>query len=117
LLLFLLVSAIDGPAIIGGSMLGAAVSRLGLFVGAVVGGLLGIVVAARAAVRLGLIPSHVWRATAAGGIIGFAIASAVLGAPGDLVPFQDLALPVGPALCGAFVPLGAVIGSRDHRRR
>ena len=114
--LFLLVSAIDGPAIVGGSVVGARVSRYftafqsgqpGLFIGAIVGGIAGVAVAISVAVRLRLIPVHIRRRTILGGLIGFAVAclSALT---------VDFDSPIGPALSGALVPLGAVIGSRNQ---
>jgi hypothetical protein len=111
-----LVSVIDGPAIVGGSVVGARVSRYltegqsgqpGLFIGAIVGGIAGVAVAIFVAVRLGLIPIHVRRRTILGGLVGFAVAclSALT---------VDFDSPIGPALSGALVPLGALIGSRNQ---
>jgi hypothetical protein len=122
LILFLLVSVVTGPAIIGGSV--AAAGFGWLKAGAFAGGIMGVSLAARVAVRLGLIPAHwMWR-TARGGIIGLAIASGmfVLAGPdsrlpaalrGLLAPVFDT--PLGPALTGLLIPAGALIGSRWRR--
>ena len=113
--LFLLVSVIDGPAIVGGSVVGAGVSRYftegqsgqpGLFIGAIVGGIGGVAVAILVAVRLKLIPVHVRHRTILGGLAGFAVACLS-------TLTLDFDSPIGPALSGVLVPLGAVIGSRN----
>jgi len=104
-LLFLLVSVVVGPMILGGSIVGAMISRPGLFVGAIAGGLAGIALAVYAAARLELIPPHARVRTALGGTIGFAAAAILASQP-------DWQSPVGPAVSGILVPLIAVIGSR-----
>lgn len=91
--------------------------------GAFAGGIVGALLAARVAVRLGLIPARGLWPTALGGIIGLAIASGlfVLAGPDTqlpetvsrwLAPVFDT--PLGPALTGLLVPTGAVIGSRTR---
>ena len=105
--LFLLVSVVTGPSIIGGSIVGAQVSRPGLFIGAIAGGLLGVVVAVWGAVRLTFIGAHERPLTTIGAILGFVVA-ALFAAYGD---WQS---PLGPALCGLLVPMGAVIGARTQ---
>ena len=105
LLLFLLVSVIDGPMIVVGSMAGATFSRAGLFIGAIAGGLAGVALAAFAAAWLGLIPARARLRTALGGTIGFAAAAVLASQP-------DWQSPVGPALSGLLVPIVALIGSR-----
>jgi hypothetical protein len=117
--LFLLVSVVTAPAIVGGSIVGAGFGWLKA--GAFIGGVVGVLLAARVAVRLGLIPARrLWR-TALGGIIGLATASGlfVLAGPDTqlpetvsrwLAPVFDT--PLGPALTGLLVPSGALIGSR-----
>lgn len=103
---------IDAPAIIGGSVIGAKLSRHlgesksgqpGLFIGAIMGGIIGVVLAVSVAVRLRLIPASVRGRTIAGGMVGFTIACISS-------PLWDS--PVAWALTGAFVPLGAAIASR-----
>jgi hypothetical protein len=117
--LFLLVSVVTGPSIIGGSVVGAGFGWLKA--GAFAGGIVGALMAARVAVRLGLIPARGLWPTALGGIIGLAIASGlfVLAGPDTqlpdtvsrwLAPVFDT--PLGPALTGLLVPIGALVGSR-----
>jgi hypothetical protein len=116
-LLAALVSMIVGPSIIGGSMVGATLSRPGLFAGAIVGGLAGIVIAVLTAVRLGLIATDARRRTAFGGVIGFGIASAlvILDLYKGVAP--GIEMPLIPMLSGMLVPLGTVIGSRSGSTR
>jgi len=111
------VSVIVGPSIIGGSIVGATISAPGLFAAAIVGGLAGIVIAVRTAVRLGLIAADARRRTAFGGVIRFGVASAlvILDLYKSLAP--GIEMPVIPALSGILVPLGAVIGSRSRSTR
>ena len=105
LLLFLLVSVIVGPMILGGSIVGAMVSRPGLFIGAIAGGLAGIALSVEAAARCRLIPADRRLRTAIGGTIGFAAAAILASQP-------DWQSPIGPALSGALVPLLALLGCR-----
>ena len=104
LLLFLLVSIIVGPMIVGGSVIGALISRPGLFIGAIAGGLAGIALAVHAAARWQVIPAERRLRTAIGGTIGFAAAAILASQP-------DWQSPVGPALSGGLVPLVALVGS------
>ena len=104
LLLFLLVSVIVGPMIVGGSVVGAMVSRPGLFIGAIAGGLAGIALSVNAAARWQLIPTRRRFRTAIGGTVGFAAAAILASQP-------DWQSPIGPALSGVLVPLIALVGS------
>ena len=97
-------SAIDAPLIIAGSVVGAVFPRPGLFLGAIVGGLVGIWMGAVVAVRLGLVAAGMRRRTAIGSAIGFVAAGAIA--------VQNLQTPVIPALCGLLIGTGAVVGSR-----
>ena len=108
------VSLITGVAIVGGSMLGAAVGRAvdpalrpaGLFTGAVLGGLIGLAVAIRGAQRFGALPrtrASVW-ASLIGGLVGFGLA----------IPLAvtHLHSPVVPLLSSLLPGLGAALGQR-----
>lgn len=117
--LFILVSVVTGPMIVGGSVAGAGIGWLKA--GAFVGGIIGVLLAARLSVRFGLIPARAQWRTALGGIMGLGIASGmfVLAGPDTqlpealsewLAPVFDT--PLGPALTGLLVPGGALIGSR-----
>jgi hypothetical protein len=101
--LFIIVCTVDGPLIVGGSILGAAFGQRGLFAGAIVGGLIGIIVAVRLALWRGWISVQNQRNTLLGGIIGFAVAA--------LIATNNLHTPVIPALSGLLIGAGAVIGS------
>src|SRR5262245_25921530 len=103
LLLYFLVSVVDAPMIIGGSIIGAAVSRIGLFIGALLGGIAGVIVAVMVAARVGLIAPEAHRTTTVGGVMGFLLAAAIA--------VQDWPSAVVPALSGLLVGIGAVLGS------
>ena len=109
LVLFVVMSAVVPPLIIAGSVVGAAFSNTFLFVGALIGGALGVLAASRLAVSFDLIPHAAYRRTALGGEIGFVVAS--------LIAVRNLHTPIIPALCGVLVPIGAVVGSRLNTRR
>src|SRR5262245_11873384 len=92
LLLFLVVSVVDAPLIIGGSIAGAALGGRALFVGAFIGGIIGVLVAARLAFWLKLLSVQNYRRTAIGGVAGFLVAAAIA--------TSNLHTPVIPALSG-----------------
>ena len=119
LLLFLLVSVITGPSIIGGSVVGAGFGWLKA--GAFIGGVAGVLLAARLAVRRGFIPAHAQRRTALGATLGLAVASGMFALAGPDAPvpaaLREMLAPVfdtplGPALSGLLVPAGALVVSR-----
>ena len=119
LLLFLVVSVVTGPVIVAGSVVGAGFGWLKA--GAFVGGVIGVLLAARLSVRFGLIPAHAQWQTALGASTGLAIASGLflLAGPESRLPpaWSEVLTPVfdtllGPALSGLLVPLGAIVGSR-----
>lgn len=109
LLLFLLVSVIVGPMLLGGSVVGAMISRPALFIGAITGALAGIALSVHLAARLRLIPAQARIRTGLGGTIGFAMAAILASQP-------DWQSPVGPFLSGGLVPLVAVLASRGGSR-
>ena len=95
--------------ILGGSIIGAQISRPGLFIGAIAGGLAGIALSVYAAARWRLIPARARFRTALGGTIGFAMAAILASQP-------DWPSPAGPALSGLLVPLVALVGSYGGSR-
>jgi hypothetical protein len=105
-LLAAVVSVVVGPAIIGGSVVGAMFSHLGLLLGAIVGAVLGVLTAVRAAVWWRLIAPEAQARTVIGALIGFALASATL---------RLWDTPVQAALSGLLVPLGALVGRWTRR--
>lgn len=101
--LFIIVCAVTSPLIVGGSILGAAFGQRGLFAGALLGGLIGVIVAVRLALWRAWISAQNQRNTTLGGIIGFAVAA--------LIATNNLHTPVIPALSGLLIGAGAIIGS------
>ena len=79
-------------------------SQRGLFVGALLGGLLGIVAASDLSVRFGLIAAVQRRPTIVGAVLGFALAA--------LIATQTLSSPVGPILSTLLIGIGGLAGSR-----
>jgi hypothetical protein len=103
ILLFFLVCGITGAGAVLGSMLGNAFSQTALFVGAIIGGIVGVVLAGQLARRFKLIASQNYAFTVTGGILGFLLAA--------LIAVNNLHTPVTPILSTSLVGLGAIAGS------
>jgi hypothetical protein len=86
-----------------GSILGNAVGARGLQVGAVVGGILGLLGAVAAAKRFAWLPRDETRGAFFGGVVGFAVAI-----PITLAHMQT---PIIPVLSCAFVGIGVLLGA------
>ncbi|MCI0398490.1 MAG: hypothetical protein L0332_00135 [Chloroflexi bacterium] len=102
--LVLLMCGVAGFMTIPSSILGGAlIGDPGVFVGAVIGGLVGVLLAGWLACRLGwLTPAH-YRATVAGGVVGFGLAAVIAG--------TNLHTPVIPLLSSSLIGLGALAGN------
>ena len=87
-LLFLIVCGISGPAILGGSILGNAFGKTGLFAGAMLGGVAGIALSLDIARRLGWLETASYVRVLLMTLVGFAIAAtiAVLNLSGPTIP-------------------------------
>lgn len=109
LVLFILVSGVAGLAAVLGSALGAANSHAVLFVGALLGGLVGICIAALLATKLRLTTTAEIRACIFGGSVGFLIAAAIAVA--------NAHTPMVPILGVSLVGGGTLIALTIHRRR
>lgn len=101
--LFLLVCFFNGALALGGSILGNFFGKTGLFAGAVIGGLVGVALAALLAQRGRLMERGRYARTVIGGSLGFALAC--------LIATSNLHTPIIPLLSESLVGLGAVIGS------
>ena len=86
-----------------GSILSNAFGRTGLFVGAVLGGILAIAAVARVLVKLVWLPPTSYRAALAGGLLGFAIAVPIAVA--------NLHTPIVPIASCALVGVGLLLGA------
>ncbi len=84
-------------AAVGGSILGAALGKTGLFAGAIIGGILGVTVAAWMAVRSKLIGQASYFGAA-------------------LIATSNLHTPVIPILSVTLIGLGAVVGSTTGKK-
>jgi hypothetical protein len=108
LLLFLIVSGLDAGCILLGSFMGHSISSIGLFAGAIIGGIVGVAAAVWLAARLGLLDHASYGATFLGGLIGFILAAliAVKNLHGPLIPIASIGL----------IGLGAILGKAVSRR-
>lgn len=109
ILLFLIVCALAGVCIFLGSVLGHSLGKVGLFSGAVIGGIVGVTLAVWLTTRFGLLDRAHSGVTCVGGLVGFIVAAviAVNNLHGPLIPMASVGL----------IGLGAVIGKiLGHRR-
>ena len=102
--LFILMCIAGGFGGAGGSILGNAFGRRGLFAGGVLGGVLAVFLAAVLARRLRWIQREALWATVVGGVLGFLTAA--------FIATRTLSSPVGPALSTLLVGTGAILGAR-----
>jgi len=109
LLLFLIVSALDALSILLGSFAGHSISSIGLFAGAISGGIVGVAAAVWLAARLHLLDGASYGATFLGGLIGFIVAAAIA--------VKNLQGPVIPIASVALIGLGATLGKAVSRKR
>lgn len=107
--LFLLACGASGLLTVLGSMAGNAFGRTGLFVGAVVGGIIGIALTGLIARRFRLIDHQSYASTVIGGTICFIVAA--------VIAVNNLHTPVLPMLSISLVGLGAVVGSVIGRNK
>ena len=91
-----------------GSIGGRAFGRTGLFVGAVVGGIVGIALAGLIARRFRLIDHRSYAPSVIGGTIGYVLAA--------VMAVNNLERPVVPMLSVSLVGLGAVVGAFARRK-
>jgi hypothetical protein len=92
-----------GLGAVGGSILGAAFGRSGLFIGAIVGGVLAAGGSVYLAARFGWLGQSQRRAATLGAVIGFLIAAPIA--------VSNLHSPVVPVLICSLAGLGAVAGA------
>jgi hypothetical protein len=104
----LLVWMLAGVGAVGGSMLGNAISRPGLFAGAIVVGAIMAALGAVIAGKLGWLPADSVRAAAIGAVVGFVIAA----------PFAvaNLHTPITPVALTSLAGVGALLGAGMARK-
>lgn len=115
--LFITVCGVDGISILLGSIVGHKVLDLivtgdpgnaGLFAGAILGGIVGIVAAVWLAVRAKLLDRASSRAAFLGGLLGFALAA--------LIATRNLHGPLIPLASTALIGLGTILGKRISQK-
>jgi hypothetical protein len=109
LLLFLIVSGLDAGCILLGSFMGHSIRSIGLFAGAIIGGIVGVAVAVWLASRLRLLDRASYGATFLGGLIGFVVAA--------LIAVKNLRGPIIPMASVGLIGLGAILGKVVSRNR
>src|SRR6266545_5694848 len=109
LILIVLVSFLGGIATFLGSILGNAFGKTGLYTGAVIGGIAGVFVATKIAVRRQILgPKRFWPATV-GGILGLLLAATIA--------TNNMSTPVVPLASILLIGLGAVFGASTRRAK
>lgn len=101
--LFLLEVLLGGAGAVGGSIVGNAFGRGGLFTGAVIGGVAMVIVAGHLACRLDCIERRERFWVIGGGIAGFLVAC--------LVALATISSPAGPLSASLIIGVGAVLGA------
>ena len=109
LLLFLIVSALDGIFILLGSFMGHSFRFIGLFAGAIIGGIVGVAAAVWLAGRLRLLERASYAATFVGGLIGFVVAA--------VIAVKNLRGPIIPMATVGLIGLGALLGKTVSQKR
>ena len=109
LLLFLIVSILDAICILLGSLMGHSISSVGIFAGAIIGGIVGVAAAVWLASRLRLLERASYGATFAGGLIGFVVAA--------VIAVKNLRGPVIPMAAVGLIGLGALLGKIVSHKR
>jgi hypothetical protein len=98
---------LSGIGAVGGSMLGHALPRPGLFVGALLGGIAGVYVSVRFAGWRGWVRTSEQGGALLGGVLGLCVAATIT--------VSTIHTPVGPVLSGAFVGAGVLLGAGASR--
>ena len=109
LLLFLVVSGLDAMLILLGSFVGHSIRGIGLFNGAISGGIVGVALAVWLATRLRLLDRASYGATFLGGLIGFILAA--------VIAVKNLHGPLIPMVSVGLIGLGAILGKAVSRNR
>ncbi|HEY3114329.1 MAG TPA: hypothetical protein VGJ62_11640 [Gemmatimonadaceae bacterium] len=107
--LFIVMCIVGGLGAAVGSILGHFLGSQGLFIGAIVGGLLAVAIGARFAAWRGWVALSQWPLTAVGASFGFIVAA--------LIATRTLSSPVGPILSALLIGAGALLGAHVAARR
>jgi fructose-specific phosphotransferase system IIC component len=104
--LFLAMWIVGGVGAAVGSMVGHAFGSRGLFIGAIVGGLLAVALIAQFAAWRGWILKSQRGMTSLGAALGFLLAA--------LIATRTLSTPIGPILSSLLIGAGALLGARGR---
>lgn len=107
-LTLILVWILAGAGAVGGSILGAAGGRTTLFLGALVGGVVGAPLGVLLSARLGWLEPWQRRTAAIGAILGFLVAAPVAA--------MNLHTPITPVLICSLAGVGALLGAGRGKR-
>ena len=105
ILLFVTMCVLPGIGAVGGSILGNAAGKTGLFIGAVIGGLIGVTAATRISLWRGWITRDRGPAVQVAGLVGFIIAAIIAG--------TNLWTPLIPIASTWIIGGAAVLASRS----
>jgi len=106
--LFLAMWIVGGLGAAVGSILGHALGSRGLYIGAIVGGLLAVALVSQFAAWRGWISKSQRGMTTLGGALGFLVAA--------VIATRTLSSPIGPILSSFLIGVGALLGARVGAR-
>ncbi len=89
--------------------MGHSIPSIGLFAGAIIGGIVGVAAAVWLAARLGLLERASYGATFVGGLSGFVVAA--------VIAVKNLRGPVVPMAAVGLIGLGALLGKTISHKR
>ena len=106
MLLFVLVSFIAGVGTFLGSVLGHFFGQGGLYAGAMIGGIAGVALANRIAVKRGILGPKRFSGATIGGVLGLILAAEIA--------TRNLSTPVIPLASILLIGLGAIFGAASR---
>lgn len=106
LMLFVLVSFLAGVATFLGSVLGHFFGKGGLYAGAIIGGIAGVIVAVQIAFRRGILGRKRVAGATIGGILGLILAAEIA--------TRNLSTPIVPLASILLIGLGSVFGAASR---
>lgn len=104
-LLFITMCILPGIGAVGGSILGNALGKTGLFAGAVIGGVIGVTAATRISIWRGWVSRDRGPAVQVAGLVGFFIAAIIAG--------TNLWTPLIPIASTWIIGAAAVLAARN----
>ena len=102
-LLFLVVCVVTGPALFLGSVIGHLFGQTGVYVGAIIGGVAGVIAATQIACKRNILSRKRFIPATIGGMLGLALAA--------IVATHHMDTPIIPIASIALIGLGATLGA------